>query len=81
MSTLKESVKYMDAIMEKMNKKVYLVLHEELHNIWVIRDGGGEPPFQLAKRLVNLSYTKVDPTVVRVLYGEVDNTSTDTSTK
>lgn len=68
MSTLRTPLKYFDAIMDKMTKKIFIVLHEELHKVWVIKDGGGEEPFQLEKNKINLAYIKVDPTVVRVLY-------------
>ena len=80
MATLKTPVKFMDFIMETMSKKVYMVLHENTHNLWVIPDGGGSEPTELPKRLVNMAYVKVDPRVVRVLYGEegtVNNTDTN----
>jgi len=70
MSTLIQKLQYNDAIMDKITKKVYIVLHEELHFVWVIPDGGGEAPSELRKSKINLGYTKVDPTVVRVLYGK-----------
>lgn len=70
MATLRTPVKFMDAIMDKLSKQIFIVLHEELHKVWVIRDGGGQEPFQLEKNKINLAYIKVDPTVVRVLYGK-----------
>lgn len=70
MATLKTPVKFMDFIMETMSKKVYMVLHENTHNVWVIPDGGGAEPTELPKRMINMAYVKVDPRVVRVLYGE-----------
>ncbi len=73
MATLRTPVKYLDAIMDKISKQVFIVLHEELHQVWVIKDGGGEAPFEMAKSKINLAFTKVDPKVVRVLYGKDDS--------
>ena len=55
--------------MDKVSKDLFTVLHEELHNVWVIKDGGGAAPFEMPKHKINLAFTKVDPKVVRVLYG------------
>jgi hypothetical protein len=73
LSTLKEKLSFLDGLMDKVTKKVYLVLYEELHYVWVIQDGGIEPPEKLAKNIINLAYTKVDPKVVRILYAESPN--------
>lgn len=76
MATLKFELNHLDYIMDKIDhKKLYMVLHTEMHNVWVIKDGGGEPPFELPKRIINLSYVKVDPKVARVLYAENDKPS------
>jgi hypothetical protein len=75
MATLRTPVKYLDCLMDKISKEMFTVLHEELHSVWVIKDGGGAAPFEMPKHKINLAFTKVDPKVVRVLYGneEVDN--------
>jgi hypothetical protein len=77
MATLKIPLNHLDSIMETMSKKVYTVLFETVHNLWVQIDGGKEEPFELPKRLVNMAYVKVDPKVVRVLYGEENSNSSD----
>jgi hypothetical protein len=69
MATLRTPVKYLDCLMDKVSKEMFTVLHEELHSVWVIKDGGGAAPFEMPKHKINLAFTKVDPKVVRVLYG------------
>jgi hypothetical protein len=71
MSTLRNPLKYLDFIMDKKHTDVvYMVLHEEMHNVWVIKHGGGEPPKEIPKRLINMVYIKCDPKVVDVLFSE-----------
>lgn len=70
MATLKTKVKFLDCLMDKVTKELFTVLHEELHTVWVIKDGGGAAPFEMPKHKINLAFTKVDPKVVRVLYGQ-----------
>jgi len=71
MSTLRQPVKFLDTLMNKVNKtEFYMVLYEDLHNLWVIDIDGKQPPKEMPKRMVNLAYIKVDPKVVKVLYGE-----------
>lgn len=86
MATLRSPLKYLDFIMNKnKTEEVYMVLHEELHNLWVIKDGGGEPPKEIPKHMVNFTFIKIDPKVAKVLYGESpkdksnDSSSTDSS--
>jgi hypothetical protein len=79
LSTLKEPIKFLDGLMDKVTKKLYLVLHEELHSVWVIEEGGRKPPEQLKKNLINLTYTKVDPKIVKVLYAKSDNSLSEPS--
>lgn len=75
MATLRTPVKFLDFLMDKMTKDLYMVLHEELHHVWVIKDGGGAAPFEMPKNKINLAFTKVDPKVVRVLYGNEEANS------
>lgn len=70
MATLRTPVQFLDFLMDKITKELFMVLHEELHYVWVIKDGGGEAPFEMPKNKINLGFTKVDPKVVRVLYGD-----------
>lgn len=77
MATLRTPVKFLDFIMDKVTKDLYMVLHEELYSVWVIKDGGGAAPFEMTKHKINLAFVKVDPKVVRVLYG---NEETDSNT-
>ncbi len=73
MSTLRSPLKFLDTIMNKQNKtEFYMVLHETVHNLWVIDLEGKNEPKEMPKRMVNLAYIKVDPKVVRVLYGDND---------
>lgn len=79
MSTLRNPLKYLDFIMNKKNpEEVYMVLHEEMHNIWVIKHGGGEAPKEFPKRVVNMVYIKCDPKVVDVLFSERKDESVET---
>lgn len=75
MATLRTPVKFLDFLMDKVTKDLYMVLHEELHHVWVIKDGGGAAPFEMPKHKINLAFTKVDPKVVRVLYGDEEKPS------
>lgn len=71
MSTLKSPLKYLDFIVNKKNpEEIYMILHEEMHNLWVIKHGGGEAPKEFPKRVVNMVYIKCDPKVVEVLFSE-----------
>lgn len=80
MSTLRQELKYLDFIVDKKNTdKLYMVLHTEMHNVWVIKHGGGEAPFELPKRMINMTYMKCDPKVVEVLYSERKEESTETA--
>lgn len=70
MATLKESLKFLDWVMDKKNPdKLYMVLAVNVHNVWVFREGD-EEPIQVPKRLINMVYMKVDPKTVKVLYGD-----------
>lgn len=72
MSTLRHPVKFLDWIMNKKDhSKMYLVLHEGVHNVWVCKEG--EEPFELPKRMINMVYTRVNPESVKVLFGEKGN--------
>lgn len=71
MSTLRQPLKYLDFIMNKKNtEEVYMVLHEDMHNVWVIKHGGGQAPHEMPKRMINMVYCKCDPKVVDVLFSE-----------
>lgn len=71
MATLRQKLDFMNVIMDKKNpEKMYLVLHEETHNVWVIDMEGKNPPFELAKKMINMVYIKVDPKAVKVLFSE-----------
>lgn len=63
--------------MDKLDTdKIFTVLHEEIHDVWVWREG--EAPQAMPKRMINMAYVKVDPMVAKVLYGEKDS-DTDNS--
>lgn len=74
MATLRQSLKYLDFIMNRQKtEEVYMILHEDLHNVWVIKDGGGEPPKEMPKHMINFTFIKIDPKVAKVLYGDAPN--------
>lgn len=78
MSTLRTPLKYMDFILNKKDtSKIYLVLSEGVHNVWVFREGD-EAPIELPKRVINMVYTKVDPKTVKILFGDKDEKNTVT---
>ena len=78
MATLREPLKYMDFILNKKDTtKVYLVLSETVHNVWVFREGD-EAPIELPKRVINMVYAKVDPKTVKILFGDKDEKNTVT---
>lgn len=78
MSSLKFDLNPLDSVMDKIDKtKIFTVLHEELHDVWLWREG--EAPHALPKRMINLTYVKVDPKVAKVLYAESTNDISDTA--
>ena len=71
MPTLRTPVKFLEVIMNKKKpEEQYMILHEGLHNVWVIDVEGKKEPFELPKRIVNMTYIKVDPKAVKVLFSE-----------
>jgi hypothetical protein len=74
MSTLRTSVKFLDTLMNKVTKKeFYLVLKENLHTVWVIDPEGKNEPKEMPKSMLNMAYIKVDPMVVKILYGDKED--------
>lgn len=70
MSTLRTPLNFMDFICDKKNPdKLYLVLSENTHNVWVYRQGD-EAPIELPKRVINMVYMKVNPNTIKILFGE-----------
>ncbi len=81
MSTLRQPLAHLDYIMDKYDsKKLFMVLHTQLHSVWVIKDGGGEAPFEMPVHQINRSFMKVDPKVARILYAEADASDKPTDT-
>lgn len=77
MSTLKEALKPYDFIVNKKDQNkdnVFMVLHEDLHDVHVWKEG--EPPTTIPKRMINFTYMKVNPKIIKVLYGETNNDNT-----
>jgi hypothetical protein len=78
MSTLKEKLIFLDTIMnKKKHEERYLVLHEGPHNLWVIDPDGKEEPKQIPKRFFNMTFMKIDPMVMKVLYGKTTKESSE----
>ena len=74
MSTLRAPIKFLDTLMNKVSKKeFYLVLKENLHTVWVIDTEGKNEPKEMPKHMINMAYVKVDPMVVKVLYGDKED--------
>lgn len=71
MSTLRSPLRFLDVIMDKKNpEKMYMVLNQQLHNVWVTDMEGSKEPFELPKHIINRVYIKVDPKAVKVLFSE-----------
>lgn len=71
MSTLRNPLRFLDVIMDKkMPEKMYMILKETVHNVWVIDMEGQKEPFELPKAHINRVFIKVDPKSVKVLFAE-----------
>ena len=64
--------------MDKGNKKLYFVIKIDMLNVWLrLEDedkGDDAELFKVPKQLINLTYIKVNPDVMKVLYGKKDGT-------
>ncbi len=76
MSTLKEEIHKNNFLMDKGNKKLYFVIKIDSLNVWLRledEDKGDDCDcFKVPKQLINLTYVKVNPDVMKVLYGSKD---------
>lgn len=82
MSELRESIHKNDFVMNKGNKKLYFVIKIDLHAVWarVEDDSKGDDADleRIPKHMINKFFIKVNPDVMKVLYGNKDGTmSTD----
>lgn len=83
MSTLREEIHKNNFLMDKGNKKLYFVIKIDMHNVWLrLEDdekGDDCDLFKVPKHMINMVYIKVNPDVMKVLYGKKDGTidSTD----
>lgn len=72
MSTLKYDLHKNDFIMDKVTKKLYFVVSIDMHNV-VIRtetEGDDVELRRMPKHMINVSMIKVNPDVIKVLYGD-----------
>lgn len=72
MSTLKQDLKFGDWILNTKSKdaeNLYFVISVDDHSIWVYTPGA-KTPNELPIRMFNMTYAKVDPKTVKVLYGD-----------
>lgn len=78
MSTLREDIHKNHFLMEKVSKKLYFVIKIDMHNVWLrLEDdtkGDDSELFKIPKHLINATYIKVNPDVMKVLYGEKNGT-------
>ena len=78
MSELRENIHKNDFIMNKGNKKLHFVIKIDLHSVWVrVEDdekGDDADLEKIPKHMVNKFYIKVNPDVMKVLYGNKDGT-------
>lgn len=74
MSELKFELHKNNFVMDKGNKKLYFVIKIDLHNVWLREeeeDKADNPDlFKVPKHMINLTYIKVNPDVMKVLYGD-----------
>lgn len=82
MSELKYDLHKNNFVMDKGNKKLYFVIKIDLHNVWLrLEDEEGKDDaelYRVPKHMINLAYIKVNPNVMKVLYGDKQgNLNTD----
>lgn len=74
MSELKYELHKNNFVMDKGNKKLYFVIKIDMHNVWLrleSEEGGDDAElFKVPKHMMNLAYIKVNPNVMKVLYGD-----------
>lgn len=71
MSTLREDIHKNDFLMDKGNKKLHFVIKIDLHNVWLRVESEGDDVdlTKVPKHMINKFYIKVNPDVMKVLYG------------
>ena len=71
MSTLKYDLHKNDFLMDKVTKQLYFVVSIEMHNVVIRTETEGDEAElrRMPKHMVNNSMIKVNPNVMRVLYG------------
>jgi hypothetical protein len=76
MSELKFELHKNNFVMDKGNKKLYFVIKIDLHNVWLRLEDEEKADdadlFKVPKHMINLTYIKVNPDVMKVLYGDKD---------
>ena len=74
MSELREEIHKNDFLMDKVTKDMFFVIKIDMHTVWIReeKDAENDNPdiFQRPKHLVNRSMIKVNPDVIKVLYGD-----------
>lgn len=74
MSELRYDLHKNNFVMDKGNKKLYFVIKIDLHNVWLRledeQNGDDAELFKVPKHMMNLAYIKVNPNVMKVLYGD-----------
>jgi len=72
MSTLKYDLHKNDFLMDKVTKQLFFVVSIDMHNV-VIRtevEGDDAPLRRMPKHMINSVMIKVNPNVMKVLYGD-----------
>jgi hypothetical protein len=72
MSQLREEVHKNDFLMDKLTKDMYFIIRITDNDVWLRHEAEGDDVElkQMPKHMVNLSMIKVNPDVIKVLYGD-----------
>jgi len=74
MSTLKYDLHKNDFIMDKVTKQLFFIIKIDLHNVFIRAETDGDDVElkKMPKHMVNVSMIKVNPDVMKILYGAKD---------
>lgn len=86
MSTLREDIHKNNFLMDKGNKKLYFVIKIDMHNVWLRFEDESDNDdcelFKVPKHMINRTYIKVNPDIMKILYRDrntTEKTSNETS--
>jgi hypothetical protein len=72
MSELRENIHKNDFLMDRVTKQLYFVVSIDLHNVIIREEKDGDEAFlkKMPKHMINKVMIKVNPNVMKVLYGD-----------